>query len=67
MDHSISCEEPLNKPFCNQENLQWLKNKGRMFLQKNYMPVFEVFWVLQFGMVLLLGGAETQDYTVQIF
>lgn len=66
MDHSISCEEPLNNPFYNQENVQCLKNKGNMFLQKNYMPVFEVFWVLQFGTELFLLGDETLYCTMQI-
>lgn len=67
MDHSISCEEPLNKPFCNQEDLQCQKNKGSMFLQKNYRPVLEEFWVLQLGMVLFLLGNETHYYTMKIF
>lgn len=67
MDHFISCEERLNKPFCYQENLLCLKNKGSLFSQKNYMPVFKVCQGLQFGMVLFLLGDETHYYTVQIF
>lgn len=41
MDHSISCEEPLNKPFCKPPEPE----EQSMFSQKNYMPVitFEMF------------------------